>query len=108
MQGLCRLAYTIGGLRLWMRQRILATRVFVAGSARPAVFDGPGVTTRLSSPKSDPGYNFRERMRESVGAPAALDRGLVYGYLDISGLTIANLADFVGLNRPASHCPAPP
>jgi hypothetical protein len=68
-----------------VRQRILATGVFVAGLCEAGGSRWAGVTTRLtsdfdelsrvassvepSSSKSDPGYNFRERMPESVGAP---------------------------------------
>jgi hypothetical protein len=42
-------------------QRILATGVFVAGLCEAGGSRWAGVT--------DPGYNFRERMPESVGAP---------------------------------------
>ena len=52
-----------------VRQRILATGFFVAGLCKAGGSRWAGVTTRLNSPKSDPGYSFRERMPESVGAP---------------------------------------
>jgi hypothetical protein len=54
-----------------MRQRILATGVFAAGLCEAGGSRWSGVTTRLSSSKSGPGYNFRERLPESVGAPYA-------------------------------------